>query len=448
MAVAAHLRVCILACGILSGAAQAQDLLQTWNQALAREPQFGAAQAARQADQERIPQSRAQLLPQITATGTAELQERRQTSRLSTRHSSDRALWSLSLSQPIYNRSAWAQYERAQLLAQGADVQLALERQALMLRVSQGYFDILAAQDALATLKAEQAAIDEQLRAADQNFQLGGTTITDTYEARSRLDLTRAKVLQAENTLQVAQDKLAALTLERPAKLARLRNPLRLPAPQPARLQDWLDQSSQSGLSVALADLNSRAMQEQLNSTQAQHQPTLALKAQTGSGSDQTLFGQSGGGPRSLNSAIGLELSIPIFRGGETSSQVREQTSRLQEARYQLQLAQQQAIQQTRQYFSGVTSGLSRVQILEAAEKSSLDSVKANKLAYEIGVRVNIDVLNAQQQLYETQRNLSQARYDVLMNSLRLKAASGTLDESDLRAVNQLLEPSANANGS
>ena len=405
------LRLALLALLTVSGTAQAQDLLQAWNQALAHEPQFGAAQAAHQADQEQVPQSRAQLLPQINAIGTAELQERRQTSKLSNQHSSD--------------------------------IQLTLDRQDLMLRVSQSYFDVLAAQDTLSTLKAQQAAIDEQLRAADQSFQLGGTTITDTYEAKSRLDLTRASVLQAENALQVAQDKLAALTLERPNNLARLREPLRLPAPEPARLQDWLDQSSQSGLNVALADIKARAAEEQLKGTQALHEPTLALKAQTGSGSDQTLFGQAGGGPRSLNSALGLELSIPIFRGGETSSQVREQSSRLQQARYEHQFAIQQSIQQTRQYFSGVTTGLVRVQALEAATKSSQDAVEANKLAYEIGVRVNIDVLNAQQQLYEAQRSLAQARYEVLMNSLRLKASSGTLNENDLRAVNELLQPAS-----
>lgn len=437
------LRLVLLSLFAFSSTAQSQDLLQAWNQALAHEPRFGAAQAVHQADQEQVPQSRAQLLPQISAIGTAELQERRQTSKLSNQHSSDRAAWTLTLSQPVYNRNAWARYERAQLLAQGADIQLTLDRQDLMLRVSQSYFDVLAAQDTLSTLKAQQAAIDEQLRAADQNFQLGGTTITDTYEAKSRLDLTRASVLQAENALQVAQDKLAALTLERYETLARLREPLRLPAPQPANLQDWLDQSSQSGLSVALADIKARAAEEQLKSTQALHEPTLALKAQTGSGSDQTLFGQAGGGPRSLNSALGLELSIPIFRGGETSSQVREQSSRLQQARYDHQFAIQQSIQQTRQYFSGVTTGLVRVQALEAATKSSQDALEANKLAYEVGVRVNIDVLNAQQQLYEAQRSLAQARYEVLMNSLRLKAASGTLNENDLRAVNDLLEPAS-----
>ncbi|WP_336580133.1 TolC family outer membrane protein [Alcaligenes sp. CHO6] len=427
----------------LSSTAQAQDLLQAWNQALAREPQFGAAQALRQADQELVPQSRAQLLPHISAIGTAELQERRQTGQLSNQQASNRAAWTLTLSQPIYNRNAWARYERAQLLAQGADIQLSLERQDLMLRVSQHYFDVLAAQDTLSTLTAQQAAIEEQLRAAEQNFELGGTTITDAYEAKSRLDLTRANVIQAENALQVARDKLAALTLERAETLARLRDPLVLPAPQPANLQDWLDQSRQSGLSVALAEIKARAAEEQLKSIQALHEPTLALKAQTGSGSDQTLFGQTGGGPRSLNSALGLELSIPIFRGGETRSQVREQSSRLQQARYDYQFAIQQSLQQTRQYFSGVTTGLVRVKALETATQSSQDALEANKLAYDVGVRVNIDVLNAQQQLYEARRSLAQARYEVLMNSLRLKAASGTLNENDLRAVNDLLEPAS-----
>src|SRR5690606_34619570 len=140
------------------------------------------------------------------------------------------------------------------------------------------------------------------------------------------------------------------------------------------------------------------------------------------------------------DSAVGLQLSIPIFSGGEISSQVREQTSRLQEARYVHEAAKRQAVQSTQQYFSGVTSGLSRIQALRAAEESSLASLEANRTGYELGVRVNIDVLNAQQQLYETRRALSRARYDTLMNSLRLKAASGILSDEDIVAINGLLE--------
>src|SRR5690606_15215290 len=165
---------------------------------------------------------------------------------------------------------------------------------------------------------------------------------------------------------------------------------------------------------------------------------TLQLQAQTGSASDRGIY-YPNGGPRSLDSTVGVQLSIPIFSGGEISSVVREQTSRLQQARYELENAKRQAIQSTQRYFSGVTSGLAQIKALQAAEKSSQASLQANQTGYELGVRINIDVLNAQQQLYETQRNLSLARYETLMSSLRLKASSGILSDQDLVAINQLL---------
>jgi outer membrane protein len=143
---------------------------------------------------------------------------------------------------------------------------------------------------------------------------------------------------------------------------------------------------------------------------------------------------------------VGVQLSIPIFTGGEISSIVREQTSRLQQARYELETAKREAVQATQRYYSGVTSGLAQIAALQAAERSSQASLDANRTGYEVGVRINIDVLNAQQQLYETQRSLSRARYDTLMNSLRLKASSGILNDSDIVAINRLLtrtQPSA-----
>lgn len=163
------------------------------------------------------------------------------------------------------------------------------------------------------------------------------------------------------------------------------------------------------------------------------------MQAQTGSASDRGIY-YPNGGPRSLDSTVGLRLSIPIFTGGEISSVAREQTSRLQQARYELEQAKRQAVQSTQQYFSGVTSGLSQVKALKAAEQSSQASLDANQTGYKLGVRINIDVLNAQQQLYETQRSLARARYDTLMNSLKLKASSGILNDQDIVAINQLLK--------
>jgi len=177
-----------------------------------------------------------------------------------------------------------------------------------------------------------------------------------------------------------------------------------------------------------------------LGVAQSGHAPTVNLQAQTGSASNRGINGTGANpGRRSLDSTVALQLSIPIFAGGGISSQVREQAQRLQNARHQLESARRQAVQASRQAFSQVTNGLAQITALQAAERSSQASVQANQTGYELGVRINVDVLNAQQQLFETRRALLRARYDTLMAGLRLKAASGVLGEADVEAVNQLL---------
>lgn len=415
-----------------------QDLLQIWQMALQRDPIYAASRAGRDADQEIVPQARAQLLPYITANAVAEVDDARRLQGLNSSSSQRRGLWALTLVQPLFDAGAWGGLKRAEFIAKSADVIQARAYQELILRVSQAYFDVLAAQDTLRALQAQKSAVETQLRAAKQGFELGSTTITDTYEAQARLDLLNAGELQAVNVLQVSQDQLAKIINERPQELAELAPDTVLPTPQPNRLTDWTTQSSSASLAVAQAELAAKIVEKQIDIAKSQHYPTLHLQAQTGSASDRGLY-YPNGGPRSLDSTIGVQLSIPIFTGGEISSVVREQTSRLQQARYELENAKRQAVQSTQQYFSGVTSGLAQIKALQAAEKSSLASLQANQTGYEVGVRINIDVLNAQQQLYETQRALSRARYDTLMNSLRLKASSGILTDQDVVAINQLL---------
>ncbi|AEC21931.1 outer membrane export protein [Pusillimonas sp. T7-7] len=417
---------------------QKQDLLQIWQMAAQRDPIYAASQAERNAEQERIPQARAQLLPYITADGVAEQNDRRRISGLNDTNGEGRALWSLTLTQPIIDLRAWSGLQRAEYVASLADVQQANAYQELILRVSQAYFDVLAAQDTLRALRAEKAAIDTQLRAARQGFELGSTTIADTYEAQARLDLINASELLAENVLQLSVDQLARLINERPGELATLPPGTVLPSPTPNRLTDWVEQARRSSLTVTHAELAAKIAEKQIDIAKSEHYPRLSLQAQTGSATDRGLYNTEGG-PRSLNSSIGLQLSIPIFTGGGISSVVREQTSRLQQARYELENAKRQAVQSTQQHFSGVTSGLARISALQAAERSSQASLQANKTGYEVGVRINIDVLNAQQQLYETQRGLARARYDTLMSGLRLKASSGILTDQDIVAINELL---------
>lgn len=434
------MRYCLAA--ILSVAAcfpaLAQDLLTTWTAALQRDPVYAAARAGRDADQEKIPQARAKLLPYITLDSAGEINDVRRTN---FQHHDTRGvgLWALTLTQPIVDIGNWSRLQQSEHIAESANLALQQAYQDLILRVSQAYFDVLAAQDTLSTIEAQKRAVSTQLEAAERGFELGATTVTDIHEARSRLDLLNASEIEALNALQISEDQLAKITGERPGDLFKLDPETSLPPPTPARLDDWTMQSTQASLDVARAHLDTLIVEKQIDIAKGGHYPTLSLYAQTGSASDRGIYGQRNG-PRSIDSAVGLQLSIPLFSGGEISSQVREQTSRLQQARYVYESAKRQAVQSTRQYFSGVMSGLSRIQALRAAEKSSLASLEANRTGYELGVRVNIDVLNAQQQLYETRRALSRARYETLMNSLRLKAASGILSDGDIVAINNLLK--------
>lgn len=439
-AVGTSLAALALASGLFPAHAQTtQDLLQIWNAARQRDPIYAAARAQSRADQEKIPQARARLLPYITAGGGAEVDNTRRLQNLQQGTTDTRGLWNLTLTQPIVNIGDWDRLKQSEFIAHSAELGARQAYQELILRVAQAYFEVLAAQDSLHTLLAQKQAVATQLQAAKKGFELGSTTIADTYEAQSRLDLLNASELQARNAVQVSQDQLAKIINERPGALAGLNAKTRLPPPRPDNLGDWTAQASQANLAVTRARLATRISEKQIDIAKSGHAPTLSLYAQTGSASDRGIYGVQNG-PRSLDTTVGLQLSIPIYSGGEVSSQVREQTSRLQQARYELEAAKRQAVQSAQQYFSGVTSGLAQIEALQAAEKSSLASLNANKTGYEIGVRVNIDVLNAQQQLYETRRALFRARYDTLMHSLRLKASSGILDEADIVAINHLLD--------
>lgn len=419
--------------------AQQQNLLDIWQKALARDPVYASAKSNRNAILEKVPQARALLLPFLTASTGVELDNTRDTN-LDRSRSERRGLWALTLTQPIIDIAQWEQLKQSQLQAQSADLSVQQAWQDLMLRVAQVYFSVLAAQDTLKTLDAQKLAITNQLDAARKGFELGSATIADTYEAQARLDLINASEIQARNALQVSEDQLQQIINERPNDLAGLVNNVSLPPPQPARITDWTAQAGQASLEVARAILDTKVAEKQISIAKSGHYPTLDFYAQSGSASDRGVYGPSAG-PRSIDSTVGLQLSIPIFAGGGISSKVREQTSLLQRSRYELEASRRQAVQQTQQYFSGVVSGLAQVNALQAAEKSSKASLDANQTGYEVGVRVNIDVLNAQQQLYETQRALANARYNTLLNSLQLKAAAGTLTEDDLRAVNGLLTP-------
>jgi len=430
----------VLAVALLASAGPllaAQDLMQTWRAALARDPIYSAARAAYRAAQEVLPQTRAGLLPSATANLGGIYHENRSTHGMRRADSGRRGTWELVLEQPIFDWSAWQTYERAKVLVADADVNLALAYQDLLLRTAQAYFDVLAAQDTLSALEAEKAAVAEQLASARRNFELGNATVTDIHEAQARYDLVVADELQAHNDLEVARDALSRLIGEPPVELARLPYDVALPAPNPNRLEAWSAQAETSGLEVVRAQLATRIAEYGIDIARGGHYPTLSLTASSGSASDSAFEEARRGRP--VDNRVGLQLSIPLYAGGGVSSRVTEAVERVQQARHEYENARRQAIQQARRYFTGVNTGLARIRALEAGEKSSRAAVAANRTGYEVGVRINLDVLNAQQQLYATLRDLARARYETVMAGLRLRATAGILSEVDLENINQLL---------
>lgn len=421
----------------MAGPVAAGDLMQTYQQALGADPTYAAARAEYRAGLERLPQARAALLPLITAEVGPTYSDVRSTRSLRRHDAGGRVAWDVVLTQPLFDWSRLRSYEQAKLVVAGVELQLHQSYQAMLLRVADAYFNILSAQDQLSATLGERAAVEQQLAFAKQNFALGSATITDTHEAQARLDIVRAQQILLENTLDVQRDILTQLTGQPSQNLARLPDTVALPAPVPARLQDWTTLAETSAVAVTLAQVQSQIAERDIDIARSGHYPTVNLRATSGSTASRSSSRVADGRP--IDSSIGVVLSIPLYSGGGISSQVTEAVALQQRARENLTAARRQAVQQVRQHYTGVTSGLLRVEALQAGERASRSAVDANKVAYEVGVRVNQDVLDAQRQLYATQRDLAQARYATLMAGLRLKAVNGTLAETDLAAINQLL---------
>ena len=432
-----------LAC---SGAAGAADLLAVYRDAVANDQVFAAAQASQIAGQEKMPQGRAGLLPTVSASASTtwnDLDSKSRTPNAATRAAEYNShAWSIQLSQPLFRWQNWVQYKQGELAVAQADLQFGLARQDLIVRVAQAYFDVLLAQEALTTARAQKVAIAEQLESAKRNFEVGTATITDTHEAQSRYDLATAAEIAADNDLTVKRQVLRSVTGKEPDSLKALKPGIQLGRPQPDNMVTWVQSAEEGALTVQVGQVALENADREIEKQRAGHYPTLDLVAAR-SRSSQTAslnFGVPGPGSDLNSRTIGLQLAIPIFAGGAVMSRDREAVALREKSLADLENARRQAALAARQAYLGVTSGLAQVKAYEAAVVSSQSALESNKLGYEVGVRINIDVLNAQSQLYDTRQKLVKARLDTLAALLKLKAAAGTLSEDDVVAVNALLE--------
>jgi outer membrane protein len=348
--------------------------------------------------------------------------------------------WTVSLSQPLFRWQNWVAYTQSELAVAQAEIQFNLARQELIVRAAQAYFDVLLAQDTLATAQAQKVAIAEQLESAKRNFEVGTATITDTHEAQARYDLTSAQEIAADNDLTVKRQVLRAVIGKEPEGLKNLRPGVQLVRPQPDDIGKWVEMAESASASVQIYQTLYEIATREIEKQRAGHYPTLDLVATRGrsSATNSTTLGL--GGSDSNSSTIGLQLSIPIFAGGATASKDREAVALKEKAGADLENARRTAALNARQAYLGVSSGLAQVKAYEAALTSSQSALDSNKLGYEVGVRINIDVLNAQSQLFDTRQKLAKARLDTLAALLKLKAAAGSLGEDDVAAINALLQ--------
>ncbi|MDP1526763.1 MAG: TolC family outer membrane protein [Rhodocyclaceae bacterium] len=420
----------------------AADLLQVYRDAQSFDAQYAAARASRDAGLEKLPQGRAGLLPTLGLGANRTRNDLDSTARTTGAKTSvdyNSNAWTLTLTQPLFRWQNWAGYQQGALAAASAEAQFLQASQDLIVRVAQAYFDVLLAQETLATARAQKTATAEQLESAKRNFEVGTTTITDTHEAQARYDLIVAQEIAADNDLTVKRQVLRTITGKEADTLKGLKDKLQIGRPQPDDIGQWVASAEGGNIGIQLAQTAFEIAGREVEKQRAGHYPTLdvvATHGKSGTGFSST----GGGGSDSKTSTLGLQLAVPIFSGGATVSRDREAVALQEKARADMDNARRQAALAARQAYLGVTSGLAQIGAYEAGVASSQLAVESNKLGYEVGVRINIDVLNAQSQLFDTRQKLAKARLDTLIAQLKLKSATGSLGEDDITAINALLE--------
>ncbi|MDP2142926.1 MAG: TolC family outer membrane protein [Gallionella sp.] len=425
-----------------SGLAQAADLLETFRAAQANDPVFAAARATLQAGQEKLPQGRSQLLPSVNLSANSTFNDQ------NIRYLGPTAFpagnqrynshgYSVNLTQPLFRQQNWLAYTEAELQVAQAEAQFRLAEQDLILRVAQAYFDVLIAQDSVQLARAQKTAITEQLEQAKRNFEVGSATITDTHEAQARYDLTVAQEIAARNNLEIKRRTLQQLVNEMPKGIQSLGRSFKLERPQPADMEQWVSDAQLNNPQLVAAKAVAEIAEKEVARNRGGHYPTVDLVANYSK--NNSGGGNFGVGSEVTGKSVGVQMSMPLFQGGAVNSRWREAEANRDRAREELENVRRSVATQTRQAYLGVVSGIAQVKALQQALTSSKSVLEASKLGQEVGVRTNLDVLNAQQQLYATRRDLFQAEYSYLVSQLRLKAAVGSLGEEDVVSVNRAL---------
>lgn len=421
----------------------AADLIQIYREARENDAAYAAARATLDAGRERTPQARAGLLPTLSLSGNTVWNENDLYFRDS---STTRNLnfnsngYSLALSQPLFRWQNWVAFDQSKYQVAQAEAAFVQAGQDLILRVAQAYFDVLYAIENLNAVRTTKASIEQQLESAKRNFEVGTATIVDSQEAQSRFDLAVAQEIAAESELEVRQRALQAIIGREPGALAPLRRNAEIPQPQPADMKQWASAAESGNINVQIQTAALEIATREVERQRAGHYPTVDLVANVGK---STAFATIGGQLETEFQNVGVQLNLPIFQGGLVRSRQNEASANRAATESTLEQTRRNAALLARQNYLGSVNGLAQVRALKAALISSQSSLESNRLGFDVGVRINIDVLNAETQVLVTRRDLARAVVDTLLSQLRLKAAVGNLSEDDVLEINALLDPGA-----
>ncbi len=436
-----------------SMATYADDLLSVYNQAVRNDATVLKAQAQFMSSKEGIDQARAVLLPQINASANFSKNESESQRTLlsdgalvtfDSTANTDANSFGASLNMQLYHHDSWLRMDNAKKSAHRSDLSYQATKQDLIVRVTTAYFDLLKAKDDLEFAQAEKAAIARQLEQTKQRFSVGLTAITDVHEAQAQFDNAVTEEIRAENNIYTAEEAVRVITNAIPREVSILNTDrFSTTRPMPDSANEWQALAEAKNLNLLAAKVGVDIAKENINIAQAGHYPKIDLNGSWGSSRSQTdltfngqtqSFDQT---PYFDNKSIGINLTVPIYSGGATSSIVRQTQQNYVVASQDLSLAHRDIVRTTRNSYNTVIAAISAIKSLEQSVLSAEKALEATEAGFEVGTRTIVDVLNSTRNLFNAKRNLSSTRYGYIQSVLQLKRSAGTISAKDIEDINK-----------
>lgn len=413
--------------------AQAFNLMEAWYAARQYDANYAASDAEYRAGQEKRAQGLSQLLPQV---GLEANSNRIHPITPSAPEYNSRG-YGVALKQPLFDMAAYTGYKKGDIASSLADTNFQNANQQLIANVARAYFDVLLAQDTLDATRATKRAYEKQLAQAKKAFEVGTATITDTYEAQAGYDAAAAKEIEAESLLEIRQNALRTLSGLNPAEITPLKSGFQPKRPDPDSVDAWVARGLANSLEIRSREQQLELAKQDLLAARGKHLPTVSASVGYDFKHSDDARSAASGSVHSSGSSVGLNLSIPLFAGGGINSQVREALAKQDQAEEQLEATRRKVRDDVRSAFLGVSNGAALVRANEQLLVSSKSKLDATRLGREVGVRNNLELLEAERQYQEAVRNLADSRYKYLSARLLLAQSVGELDEGVLTDINR-----------